>query len=106
MREASKGTARGRVESFRFPRVLGDWFRLRYGCGNGRPSRLFQPLNLDPRDTPSIHFHDGKSIPCIVKALSPAGNKSKLREDESSCCGVAGILRQSDVVERLEVVQA
>src|SRR5882762_3575273 len=106
MRAASKETAAGCVESFRFPRVLGDRFRLWCGCGNRRLSRLFQPLDFDTRDAPAIHFHDGEAIAFVVKTLSAAGNESELRENETSCRRIGRVLRQPDVVSRLEVVQA
>src|SRR6266705_506368 len=63
-------------------------------------------MNLDSRDTPSIHFHNGEAISCEVQALSSAWNKSKSREDERSGCRVGSILRQVNIVARLEVVQA
>src|SRR5712692_5426349 len=102
----SKGTAAGHVESFRFPRALGDWFRLRQGGGKRRFPRLFQSLDLDPRYAPAIHFHDGEAVTFKVKTLAAAGNKSELRENETSGGRVGRILRQTDVVARLKVVQA
>src|SRR6266853_1364430 len=106
MRAGNKGTEAGCVESFRFPPVLGDRSRLKSRCGNRQLSWLFQPLDLDTRDAPAIHFHDGEAIAFVVKTLSTTGNKSELRQDETSRCRIGRILRQLDAVSRLEVVQA
>src|SRR6202035_5912032 len=103
MRAENKETAAGCVVSFRFPRVLGDLFRLRRRCDARRLSRLFQPLDFDTRDAPAIHFHDGEAIAFVVKTLSTTGNKSELRENETARRGIGRILRQPDVVSRVEV---
>src|SRR5260370_36746122 len=105
MRAVNKGIEAGCAESFCFPRVLGDRSRLRSRCGNRQLSRLFQPLDLDTRDAPAIHFHDGEAVPLVVKTLSPAGNKSESPEDETAPCSIGKDLRQPNVLPRPEAVQ-
>ena len=71
-----------------------------------RLSRLLQPLNLDARHAPAVHFHHGEAISFEVKTFSTAGNESELRENESSRGGVGRIFRQQDVVLRFEIAEA
>src|ERR1700722_19177083 len=98
MQAAYKESGERCVESSRLPHISGDGLRVRCRRRNRWLPRQLEPLNLDARDAPAVHFHDGEAISLEVKILSAPRDESELREHKSSHGGVGGIIRQQDVV--------
>ena len=60
-------------------------------------------LNLDTGDALAVHLDDREAIVSVLKTFAAARNEAELVENEPTNRGIRGILRERDVVLRVEV---
>src|SRR6202042_3027578 len=60
-------------------------------------------LDFHARDAPAIHFDDGEAKSAVLKIFSATGDEAELIEHEAAARRVSRILRQRDVVLRVEI---
>src|SRR6266568_8981504 len=81
--------------------------RLQHGLRNARRFTLIfsgtNALNLHAGDALTVHFHDREAEIAVLEAFAALGNKPQLIKDKATDSGVSRVLRQSDIVLRVEV---
>src|SRR3984893_11065713 len=60
-------------------------------------------LDLNACHTLAVHFRNSKTPAAVFESLASFGNKSQLRQNESSYRGISWVFRQRNVVLRVQI---